>query len=263
MSDRYLLTTGLAEVSGSFESDEAAWNELSRELWEEYGKPKVEMDPDVDEADPYDERSRIVATLYRFDEIRAMHGRDPSDRDHGTAERRVAVALGYVGREWEPPADEVAADGGRPSGECEVCGGEIEGFGRLTSDSHPEGPNLIVCDDCSEVDVATDGGRPDEGVRISWNPGEGIQPEFTPANEFVGAVITREAYIRLALEATISMYPRLVEAAAEAGDGHGPASTDEIAEMMNSLAETYGIREESYVDLDLDRLDLDPSTDES
>ena len=93
----------------------------------------------------------------------------------------------------------------------------------------------------------TDGGRshPSErtGARLQWDPGEGIQPIYTPRNELVGVEITAEAYMAIAIASTVRLYPAIMELASEESEGDGPPTRGEIGAMLENLTDRFAPEE--------------------
>lgn len=96
-------------------------------------------------------------------------------------------------------------------------------------------------------EALADGGR--SGVRLQWDPGEGIEPMFTPANEFVGAVISREAYLGIAIRSTMYLYPALIEKVNGRADGHGPVSLKDVRAALEEIIEEFSPEDGTAVDV--------------
>jgi len=104
----------------------------------------------------------------------------------------------------------------------------------------------------------TDGDRPHPsgrtGVRLQWDPDEGVRPLFTQANEFIGAEITPSAYLAIAIHSTMYLHPVLIEKVMAESDGDGPPPEAEIRETLADLTERFAPEEGEAVDMPEDLL---------
>jgi hypothetical protein len=147
---------------------------------------------------------------------------------------------------------------GRLSARCSECQNSIIEGDIVAADERLDLDERHECPDCGELTYGggdgsqkckacrvghdqrprTDGGRgeEEEGVLLEWAPGEGLYPEFTPANEFVGAVITREAYEKLGTEALADVWPE-IERAAISRSGQRNPTAREIRRIVAALTD--------------------------
>lgn len=112
-------------------------------------------------------------------------------------------------------------------------------------------------------ETRSDGGQ--RGVRLSWDPGHGIQPEYTHRNELVGVTITHEAYMAIALQSTVWLYPMLIEKVRQRTEEEGNVLTDpeDVKDVLEDLREEFSPEDRPAVDVPEDLFDREADRDEN